>query len=198
MRATGIRYRHLKPKSPKKFETKGGYGSRNEKLDQLGYSGYKEYLKSDIWKALRDERLRRFPNCTFCGCKATEVHHYCYHKLVLLGCMNALLFPVCSNCHEEIEFTGGRKNSLRESQDKLISMLKDRGQKRLIAATFGAFARCLAYEKNQHLTRDERIAEEKENKASKRKRTKRKRKEKKAGTTITGTPTSHPTAFPCP
>lgn len=140
---SSFRYTHLKAKKKRKSKAQGGYAARNVTLKNLGYSTYREYLQSDDWKKIRDERLRRFPNCTFCGEKASQVHHFSYHDQVLLGILGALLFPVCESCHCEIELDNGRKRQLRESQDKLIEMLNSRGMERLAKATLAAFGTCV-------------------------------------------------------
>lgn len=108
-----IKHKRFKAKPSK---AKGKYKERNQNLPYLGYSTYEEYLKSPEWEKIRDKILMRHPTCCCCDRVASQVHHYSYDLPVMLGLLNELLFSICDKCHEEIEFDGKTKRSLRETQ----------------------------------------------------------------------------------
>lgn len=114
--------RHLRDTAPKSRAT-GAYKKRNERLPELGYASYSEYLKSDDWKVIRDAVLGPFPYCCCCERPASQVHHWSYSAPVMLGLCKELLFPVCEKCHEEVEFDGKRKRSMPEARKVLASRL---------------------------------------------------------------------------
>ncbi len=101
--------------------SKGGYEARNARLAKMGYENYHEYLKSDDWRVLRNERLQAEPCCCMCSKPATQVHHFSYEEEVLLGLIQELLFSVCEDCHHLIEFDGLEKRTLRAAQQNLIA-----------------------------------------------------------------------------
>lgn len=92
-----------------------------------GYETYSEYLKSDIWSSIRSKKLHHNPHCELCRDIATQVHHFAYGWNILVGDTIVPLVSACRSCHLEIEFTSGRKLSLRDSQEKLIGLMLDRG-----------------------------------------------------------------------
>lgn len=122
--------RHLRDTAPKPRAT-GAYRKRNERLPDLGYSSYAEYLKSEDWKAIRKSVLSQFPNCCCCEQAACQVHHFDYSDPVMLGLVPELLFPVCDACHELIEFADGHKRPLRSAQRELKDRLRGIFRKRL-------------------------------------------------------------------
>ena len=99
------------------------YIHRESNLEKIGFKNYKEYLKSDIWKKLREEILKRDNyKCVICGEKAINVHHKNYHYKVLIGIKKEYLVPLCRNCHKKIEFEGKQKNGLIHANRKLKKM----------------------------------------------------------------------------
>ncbi len=102
----------------KKSRTK--YTYRNLYLSDLGYSSYKEYLKSDDWKKIRDRKLKKWPECILCGKKAEVVHHVKYDPAALLGLRAHVLASLCHRCHESIEIQDGAKCSLEAANRKLF------------------------------------------------------------------------------
>ena len=56
-----------------------------------------EYLRSDEWKALRNQVMNLHCVCECCGDKATDVHHMVYRNLVDIKVTD--LLPVCRECH---------------------------------------------------------------------------------------------------
>lgn len=102
------------------------YGRRAAALQKLGYSSYKDYLSSSLWKEIRDDFLNGHPECFVCGKKATQVHHTFYRLDVLAGETDFGLKPVCRPCHRSIEFTTrGEKLPPLRATEKAMSL---RGQ----------------------------------------------------------------------
>ncbi len=121
--------RHLRDTAPKSRAT-GAYRRRNDELPDMGYASYSEYLKSDDWKVIRDAVLGPFPYCCCCERPASQVHHWSYSAPVMLGLCKELLFPICEKCHEEVEFDGKRKRSMKEARkvlaERLVPLFKER------------------------------------------------------------------------
>lgn len=55
------------------------YSLRDKNLRLLGFSSYKEYLKSQLWKNIKI-RLREIAgdNCVCCGKTSQAIHHESY------------------------------------------------------------------------------------------------------------------------
>lgn len=98
------------------------YIERKENLSQVGYSSYKEFLKSDEWKAQRKRLLDKSPICFLCTKKAEHVHHTDYSCECLLGLHDLLLVTLCSSCHESIEFNGNYKRTLKGANIILVEL----------------------------------------------------------------------------
>jgi 5-methylcytosine-specific restriction endonuclease McrA len=61
------------------------------------------YLKSDEWKRKRYIVLKRDDwKCTYCGLKATQVHHKRYLKNKIGKEPIDWLVSVCHNCHQKL------------------------------------------------------------------------------------------------
>lgn len=121
----GWKLRYKKRRKSRAYDpSMKGYVLRNEKLSDLGYDGYKEYLRSEDWKKLRSHILERHPQCIVCLATATQVHHMSYTHPVLLGLVHSLLMSLCRDCHETIEFDGGEKRGLREANGEFFRLLK--------------------------------------------------------------------------
>ena len=91
------------------------------KLFWTTFGSYSSYLKSDTWAYIRKEVFASKGRLCCCGCgrNATQVHHGKYDEATMFGRTFESLFPICSNCHDEIEFTDGKKNGLQQANDKL-------------------------------------------------------------------------------
>ncbi len=98
------------------------YQKRNNCLLILGYEAYQDYLKSDVWKKIRARKLSKHKYCLLCDNLATQVHHLDYNQDTLLGRKDFRLVQLCRNHHEEIEFEGTRKLSVREATGKLFRL----------------------------------------------------------------------------
>lgn len=93
------------------------YASRNQFLRELGFRCYAEYLRSSLWRTIRDEVYRlKGRDCFLCGAPATAVHHNRYHMDDLCGKQMRHVNPICGKCHREIEFNSGEKLTLRQAK----------------------------------------------------------------------------------
>jgi hypothetical protein len=99
------------------------YSGRDDWLRLMGFQSYREYLASPLWSEVR-KRVFYFKGriCYLCGKAATQVHHTRYHKNDLSGRKLKFLFPICGECHSEIEFDidgeGRKKLTLRGANFK--------------------------------------------------------------------------------
>ena len=95
------------------------YQKRDEILSELGYSSYRSYLKSSLWKDIRKKVLSKYEVCAACQIKpSTQIHHQEYTKDVLAGESLSGLVGVCGRCHVKMEFTCGKKNTLKQANIK--------------------------------------------------------------------------------
>lgn len=79
------------------------YKRRKNVLRRLGFSSYKEYLKSELWKEIRTKILTKNKHtCRYCLGRATQVHHLGYTMSVMSGKILFNLVCVCRECHEKI------------------------------------------------------------------------------------------------
>lgn len=87
------------------------YARRNRVLAKIGFSGYKEYLASDLWASIKERVFSRDSGlCQVCHQKpAYTVHHVTYSEAVLLGKDISQLMSVCRGCHHHAELKNGRK-----------------------------------------------------------------------------------------
>lgn len=100
------------------------YYSRNLILKEIGFDSYKDYLKSNLWKNIRQEVLTRDKNnCQICGCHGTQVHHSRYHKNDLLGNNLKFLHCLCGECHHKIEFKEDKKVWMDEALIRQKSLI---------------------------------------------------------------------------
>lgn len=101
------------------------YADRNEFLRTIGFESYQAYQQSGIWKSVRIRVYQRFgKRCVFCKSrKATAIHHSCYTEANLQGSSIAGLHPICTPCHEAIEYTkSGYKLTAEEARKKSRSL----------------------------------------------------------------------------
>lgn len=77
---------------------------------------YKEYLQSDDWKAIAQERMKIDGyRCCMCGCRGTmtnrlEIHHLTYRNLYHERPYEDLL-TLCHVCHKSVHRMMERKTS---------------------------------------------------------------------------------------
>lgn len=110
------------------------YKSRHNWLSKIGFSSYKEYLASPLWKEIRKKVYKaKGCNCYLCGAQATELHHNRYHMNDLLGKKLKFINPICRDCHEKIEFDeDGTKSPLKAAAARFKKIRKDSNSKHLI------------------------------------------------------------------
>jgi len=89
----------------------------------LGLGSYSDYIKSDLWQAIRARVLAQMGwKCYGCGKDASQVHHRKYGPEQLRGTDIRDMVPICSSCHQEIEFDGKTKRTLEQANAKLDIM----------------------------------------------------------------------------
>lgn len=90
----------------KKFVKFNEYIQRDKYLKEIGFDSYKDYLKSDLWKKIREDVFKNKPNrCHFChATEGLQVHHRQYYRDILLGQNIKPLEILCGKCHKNIEF----------------------------------------------------------------------------------------------
>jgi len=103
------------------------YARRNMIVFELGFSSYRSYLRSPLWKEIRGKKLKRDPQCWGCDKRAQQVHHGDYTRENLTGESEKDLYSVCKRCHRWIEFTrGGDKRNPKQATDELKRVRKIR------------------------------------------------------------------------
>ncbi len=81
------------------------YSDRSKNLTIMGYSSYSQYLRSQLWKNIRQNILNRDNNlCFVCGKFGNQIHHMSYDLSALNGLDATKLKCLCGNCHRAIEF----------------------------------------------------------------------------------------------
>lgn len=101
------------------------YERRSDCLSFLGFASYQDYLDSPVWYKIRELVLAKYMVCFCCDKEATQIHHLKYSSGVLLGFDTKKLVPICGDCHKEIEFTDGVKNSMDDANIKVHRMMRD-------------------------------------------------------------------------
>lgn len=103
------------------------YRTRSRDLRAIGFKSYEEYLRSDLWAAIRRRVFKEISDkCAACNAPASEVHHRDYRPDMLRGHYIADLVPLCRTCHNYIEFTdaGAKVTTLEEANRRLNKLLK--------------------------------------------------------------------------
>lgn len=100
-----------------------GYGKRRNNLKSMGFDSYETYLKSAIWKRIRNRVFARSSACMCCGQRADVVHHRSYDMETLSGSTLSRLVPICDGCHHLIEFDGDKKRLSMLQVDKVFRQL---------------------------------------------------------------------------
>lgn len=91
---------------------------------QLGFATYQDYLNSPLWKGIRARVLIRDGNkCRLCQRNAEQVHHRAYDYATMSGCCIDRLISICESCHHDIEFTKENKNTVKQTERKLLKCL---------------------------------------------------------------------------
>lgn len=124
-------------KIPLRYGKRGGprtdkhsaYAKRDRALFRLGFASYGDYLKSPLWKVIREAKLAVDPRCECCGDKAVQIHHLSYTRKVLIGKLRRKLVSVCPGCHQKIEFRAdGMKRSFVAANKQAQKLLRRVGK----------------------------------------------------------------------
>lgn len=92
--------------------TQEPYSDRNETLRLLGFGSYAAYLRSPLWKIVRERALEiNGQRCRKCGGEAKQAHHAVYTREVLIGEDVRGIVPVCGGCHKLGSVTGRRSKA---------------------------------------------------------------------------------------
>ena len=116
-------------KSKKRKKAKGRihyspFAWRRVVLSQMGYSSYAQYLKSDLWKGIRDRVLSRDRNaCRYCSLSATQAHHRNYRTKTLNGANITYMLAICGACHKFISKTSSGKVASMEQMKRRTVVL---------------------------------------------------------------------------
>jgi len=102
------------------------YDRRNNRLSELGYLNYQDYLKSDDWKQLKNKILLDNEKCWCCLIrKSYTLHHTDYSFETLLGLRLGALIPICEHCHKHIEFDDdGNKLTIHKVNKRMKDLCK--------------------------------------------------------------------------
>ena len=111
------------------------YGQRDIQLEYIGFKSYKEYLKSDMWEAIRSKKICEQKKCLLCNHSVKDnlvIHHYDYDRDTLEGKSLDALIVLCKKCHASIEFfiKNGKpiKRTLNAANGVLASKLADKAK----------------------------------------------------------------------
>mgnify|MGYP005817654803 FL=1 len=83
------------------------YKQRDIQLEHMGFKSYKEYLKSNLWEAIRSKKMCEQKKCLLCNHNIEDnliIHHYDYSRDTLEGKTLNALIVLCKRCHSSIEF----------------------------------------------------------------------------------------------
>lgn len=132
--------RKRRPRPPHLCDSKDvhGYARQAESLNRLGFHSYQQYLKSDLWKGIRQRAIRLSGGfCQVCKTNApTEVHHRHYSMDVMSGANISSLVPICRTCHSLAEFNQGKKTSLGEANKRVADAAKQQKQIDIVRVTY--------------------------------------------------------------
>lgn len=102
------------------------YEQRNKTLARMGFDSYGEYRASELWHGIRQRAfIVHGENCRLCKFQAHVIHHHSYSENVLRGNDLFSLFPLCNDCHSDIEFMNGRKLPLSAVQKRFRKMMSE-------------------------------------------------------------------------
>lgn len=102
---------------------------RERNLKILGFVSYQAYLRSELWKSIRQQKLASVGKCEICLVNKTQcVHHLDYSMNTLKGLKLHRLVCLCNECHKRVEFNSdGKKRGIEAVFDKTKTLLKKSG-----------------------------------------------------------------------
>lgn len=104
---------------------KAAYAKRDAILLAMGFTSYRSYLTSDLWKEIRAKVLDRDGGaCKVCKRKASSVHHTRYTEATMRGTDLTGLRSICGRCHRGIEFSRHGKTTLRAANKRMRKFTK--------------------------------------------------------------------------
>lgn len=103
-------------------QKKNGYMARNTLLKTMGYKTYAIYLKSPLWRSIRDRVLAAQDECFCCGGPPLQIHHRRYDRPTLEGRSLKWLVALCIGCHGLIERDGVTKLSVSQAEARLVKL----------------------------------------------------------------------------
>lgn len=103
-----------------------------EGIRNLSDMDYQKYLRSTLWKNIREWILQRDNSqCVVCHVRKTklcevEVHHRSYEQAVLEGRDSDMLVTLCPSCHRLVEFYSdhSKRTCLKEKDVQLIKLME--------------------------------------------------------------------------
>lgn len=73
-------------------------------LNDLGFRSYSAYMRSRLWRSIRDLVFEyRGKSCCCCTAEAESVHHESYDYATMVGRKLDHLYPICRECHDTVE-----------------------------------------------------------------------------------------------
>lgn len=82
------------------------YNLRDQKLKEIGFGSYQEYLLSNEWKNIKDKvrnrASRKWKFCNICGCSENLDLHHSSYKVIGLKDPGNTIKPLCRVCHNEL------------------------------------------------------------------------------------------------
>ena len=87
----------------------------------LGFRSYQSYLASPLWRAIRNDELRKAGGlCAACGHRTRTVHHRDYRPRVLRGEDRAALIALCQRCHDKLHYDGRRRERSWNEGERIL------------------------------------------------------------------------------
>jgi 5-methylcytosine-specific restriction endonuclease McrA len=106
------------------------YKERDLILKKAGFASYRDYLSSPTWWKIRARVMEKAGGkCRICGGKAAQAHHVFYSRSNLKGSNLTGVVAICRQCHEEVEFTDGKKLNQEASRKKYSAASPGSGTK---------------------------------------------------------------------
>lgn len=99
------------------------YAIRDMLIKSLGFSGYRDYMKSELWASIRSKKIKSNPKCQVCDSAASCVHHARYTRKNLDGRSDDLLVSLCHSCHHRVEFNDDEKEGVYDAFTRLMCLL---------------------------------------------------------------------------